>query len=153
MNNNKKNINKILKKITKIYFPKYIKKNINNYNINKYKNIFTSKSKKKKKSIILPYENLNISKNIYLKIKNKNIKTSKITSIIKKNYFKEKNNKKKIIKYDNCLEEYIFYKKTFKKIIKTIKKKKKICSIGVNLLKIIEHSIINNKLSSNYNNN
>lgn len=123
---NKQNIKKIINKIGKYYLPKYI--NFSKFNEKKYINFFNKK--KKKKSIILPTENIYFNDKIFLKMKIKKIKFLKIYSLINKKLF----NNKKI----NILYEYF---KIFPKTKKFLDKKKKIfTAIGIDVLKIIENN-------------
>ncbi|XBT18701.1 MAG: S-adenosylmethionine:tRNA ribosyltransferase-isomerase [Candidatus Shikimatogenerans sp. Tcar] len=143
-------LKKIIKKIGKYYLPKYIK---SNFNYKKYKNYFNSKNIKKK-SIILPTENINFNNKIFLKLKSNNIKFIKISSLINHLYFN-----KKI--FNNIFENFKINKK-IKKIFLNIKKykNKKITAIGINILKIIENNINNFNIykykkwiNNNFNNN
>ncbi|XBT18384.1 MAG: S-adenosylmethionine:tRNA ribosyltransferase-isomerase [Candidatus Shikimatogenerans sp. Tduv] len=133
--NFKDNLKKIINKIGKYFLPKYI--SYSKFNDNKYQNFFKNK-KEKKKSIILPTENIYFNKKIFLKLKYKNIKFLKINSLINKKILK--NN------YKNILMSEIF-KIPYKTIKYIFKKKKNITAIGINVFKIIENNIKKNNLN------
>ncbi|MDH3004511.1 MAG: S-adenosylmethionine:tRNA ribosyltransferase-isomerase [Candidatus Shikimatogenerans sp. JK-2022] len=113
----------------------YKKKKIN---INNYFNTYS----KKIGSILLPTSGTYLNKNIFLKLKIKNVNILKITYHLNFNrYFKFNFN----TFYNNIYlnnEHLIIKKKTVKKINNLRKKNIKICSIGSNTLRSIESLIL-----------
>ncbi|WGH25831.1 MAG: S-adenosylmethionine:tRNA ribosyltransferase-isomerase [Candidatus Shikimatogenerans bostrichidophilus] len=135
-------LKKILYKIGKIILPDNIKKKyLKNLKLNILQNIYA----KNYGSIYLPNEGIHFSKNTFLKFKLKKIKIFDITLHLNLNSFINININN-INKYKIHSEKLIIKKKISNNINKEIKKKKKICCIGINTLKGIESIVKYDKI-------
>ncbi|WGH27715.1 MAG: S-adenosylmethionine:tRNA ribosyltransferase-isomerase [Candidatus Shikimatogenerans bostrichidophilus] len=140
INNNKK-LKKILLKYGKIKLPNIIKLK-NKKNINFYQNVYS----KILGTNILPNNSINLSKIFFLKLLINNIYISDITIYNNiYNLFKFKTIKD-LNKNKNFYEKLIINKKNSKLINKTLKSKRKICALGIDILINLEN-IVNTNIS------